>query len=414
MNVYAMIILTALLLDYFLNFVADLLNLQSLRPELPEEFLGVYDAEAYRRSQEYTRVHTYFGLVTSSCMLAITLLFWFAEGFQMLDVLVRQWDLGVIGNGLVYIAILALGRGLIGLPFSLYETFVIEARFGFNKTTLATFVSDMGKGLGLGIVLGGPLLAGLLAFLHYAGELAWLYCWIVTVAFTVFMQWLAPTWIMPLFNKFTPLEPGELKDAILAYARSVHFPVQDISVIDGSRRSGHSNAFFSGFGKHKRIALFDTLVEQHTVPELVAVLAHEIGHYKKRHIVRTLVLNVAHLGVMFYVLSIFLTQPGLFAAFYVQEPSVYVGLLLFGMLYTPVGFFLGMGMQLLSRRHEYEADHFAATTLGESMTMITALKKLAVTNLSNLTPHPFYVFLHYSHPPMLERLRALQRVATVG
>jgi STE24 endopeptidase len=414
MNVYAIIILAALLVNYALNLLADIYNLRALRPLLPQEFAEVYDTEAYRKSQLYTRAQTRFGLLTSTCMLAITLGFWFVGGFQSLDHLVRNWGLGEIGTGLVYIGLLLLGRGLLSLPFSLYDTFVLEARFDFNKTTPATFVTDMLKGLGLAVVLGGPLLAGILAFFTYAGTYAWLYCWLATTVFTLGLQWIAPTWIMPLFNTFTPLEPGALKETILAYARSVDFAVEDISIIDGSRRSGKSNAFFTGFGKHKRIALFDTLVAQHTVPELVAVLAHEIGHYKKRHVLTGMALSIVHMGVMWYLLAVSLTHPGLFAAFYVEQPSVYTGLIFFGLLYTPVALLLSIGMHIISRKHEYEADRFAVETLGSATAMANALKKLAVHNLSNLTPHPLYVFLHYSHPPMLERLRALRQVAVTA
>jgi STE24 endopeptidase len=412
MNVYAVIILATLLLDYTLNLLADLLNLRALRPELPAEFAGVYDADAYRKSQAYTRVQTRFGILTSTCMLAVTLGFWFAGGFQALDVLVRSWHLGLIWTGLAYIGLLMLGKTLLDLPFRVYDTFVIEARFGFNKTTLGTFVTDLLKGLGLAVGLGAPLLAGVLAFFAYAGTHAWLYCWLAMTVVTLGLQWLAPTWLLPLFNTFTPLAQGELKEAILAYARAVNFAVEDVFVIDGSRRSSKSNAFFTGFGKHKRIALFDTLIAGHTVPELVAVLAHEIGHYKKRHILRNTVISIAHMGVMFFLLSVFLSHTGLFQAFYVQQPSVYTGLVFFGMLYAPVELVLSIGMHIVSRKHEYEADRFAVETLAEPAAMAQALKKLSVHNLSNLTPHPFYVFLHYSHPPMLQRVQVIQGAAT--
>ncbi len=412
MNVYAVIVLSTLLLDYTLNLLADFCNLRALRHELPAEFVDVYDAEAYRKSQEYTRVQTRFGILTSTCMLAVTLGFWFAGGFQWLDALVRSWHLGLLWTGLAYIGLLALGKGLLSLPFTLYDTFVIEARFGFNQTTLATFLTDLLKGLGLAVALGGPLLAGVMAFLAYAGPYAWVYCWLALTAFTLGLQWLAPTWIMPLFNTFTPLESGTLKDAILGYARTVNFAVEDVFVIDGSRRSSKSNAFFTGFGKHKRIALFDTLVVGHTVPELVAVLAHEIGHYKMKHVLRSTVLSIVHLGVMFALLSVFLSHTGLFQAFFVQQPSVYAGLVFFGMLYAPCELLLSIGMQMVSRRHEYEADRFAVDTFEEPTALAQALKKLSVHNLANLTPHPLYVFLHYSHPPMLQRLRAIQGAAT--
>jgi STE24 endopeptidase len=408
MNIYALVIVCALLLDYTLNLVANLLNVRALQPDLPPELAELYDNTAYRQSQAYTRVHTRFGILTSTCMLAIILAFWFSGGFYALEQLVRGWQLGQIGTGLAYIGLLMLGRGLLALPFSVYDTFVIEARFGFNTTTPQTFLLDLAKMLALSILLGAPLLAGVLAFLTYAGPYAWAYCWLAMTVFTLFLQWLAPTWLMPLFNTFTPLAQGELRQAIMDYARRVRFAVEDIAIMDGSRRSGKSNAFFTGFGKHKRIALFDTLVEQHTVPELVAVLAHEIGHYKRRHILQHMLLSMVHTGVLFYLLSIFLQHPGLFQAFYVPEPAVHSGLVFFSLLYSPIALLLGLGMQMVSRQHEYEADHYAAATLATAEPLIEALKKLARHNLSNLTPHPLYVFLHYSHPPILARLQALQ------
>jgi STE24 endopeptidase len=411
MNIYAIVILATLLLDYGLNLLADVLNLRALRPELPAAFQDVYDAEAYRKAQAYTRVQTQFGWVTATCTLAVTLGFWFAGGFQALDQFVRGWALGSVWTGLAYIGLLMLGRALLALPFSIYSTFVIEERFGFNRTQPATFVTDICKGLGLAVLLGGPLLAGVLAFLTYAGASAWLYCWSATSVFLLGLQFIAPTWIMPWFNTFQSLQPGALKEALLAYARGVNFPLQDVFVMDGSRRSSKSNAFFTGFGKHKRVALFDTLIEQLTPSELVAVLAHEIGHHKKKHIVQGLVLSILHMGVMFFLLAVFITHQGLFQAFYMQQPSVYAGLIFFGLLYTPLELVLSIGMHLFSRKHEYEADRFAVETLNDPEAMVGALQKLSVQNLSNLTPHPFHVFLNYSHPPLLERLRAIRSIA---
>ncbi len=283
MNIYAIIILCAIALSYTLDLFADILNLKALRSDLPDEFKGVYNAEDYRRSQEYTRVNTRFGFLTSTFELIFTLVFWFTGGFNYLDRIVRGWGLHPIINGLVYIAILVFLRVILSLPFSVYDTFVIEERFGFNKTTPKTFITDLLKALGLSIVIGGPLLAGVLMFFEYAGSYAWLYCWIVTTVVILFLQFIAPTWIMPFFNKFTPLEEGELRGSILRYARSVKFPLENVFVMDGSKRSTKSNAFFTGFGKHKRIALFDTLIEKHSVGELVSILAHEIGHYYYDH-----------------------------------------------------------------------------------------------------------------------------------
>jgi STE24 endopeptidase len=430
MNFYAVIILATLIVSYLIDLFTEVLNLKALRKELPREFEGVYDSGKYRKSQVYTRVRTHFGFITSTFGLAVVLIFWFSGGFNYLDQIVRGWEAGSIWTGLLYIGILVFARAFLSLPFSIYSTFVIEERFGFNKTTLKTFVLDLIKGTALGIVIGGAVLAGVLAFFEYAGNYAWLYCWIATILFSLFMQFIAPTWIMPLFNKFTLLEEGELRSAILSYADSVNFPLKNVFVMDGSKRSTKSNAFFTGFGKNKRIALFDTLsnafftgfgknkrialfdtlVEKHSVKELVAVLAHEIGHYKKKHIWQGTLISVIHTGIVFYLLSIFLSHRGLFEAFYMENMSVYAGLIFFGMLYSPIEMILSIFMQIFSRKNEYEADRFAVETTGEQEDMISALKKLSAHNLSNLTPHPVYVFLNYSHPPVLERIRVIRQV----
>lgn len=408
MNIYALIILIAVTIDFVLDFVSNYLNLKSLSKQLPEEFETVYDEDTYAKSQEYTKVQTKFGLITGAFNLALVLVFWFVGGFNWLDETVRSWGFNELVTGLLYIAILMIARSLINLPFSIYSTFVIEERFGFNKTTPKTFASDLLKGLLLGLLIGTPVLAGILAFFMYAGNLAWLYAWAVLTLFSLAMQYVAPTWIMPIFNKFTPLEEGELRDEIEAYIKKVDFSLKGLFVIDGSRRSNKSNAFFTGFGKNKRVALYDTLIENHSVPELVAVLAHEIGHYKKKHIIKGMVISILQTGVMLFVLSLFLSEEALFDAFYMEQTSVYAGLIFFGMLYAPVDMILSIFMQMLSRKHEYEADAFAAETTGKSEDMISTLKKMSKDNLSNLTPHPFYVFLNYSHPPVLQRIRALR------
>jgi len=407
MNPFFFIILFALLVDYTIGVAANLLNLKSLRSEPPPALEGMYKLEDYRKSQEYIRTNTRFDFVTSTFSLVVLLSFWFTGGFKYLDQIVRSWGFVPILNGLLYIGILLVGYSLLTLPFSIYHTFVIEERFDFNKTTPRTFLVDKIKGLGLAALLGAALLSGILALFEYAGYYAWIYCWIAVTVFSLILQYVAPTWIMPLFNKFTPVESGELKEAILNYARSVDFPIKNVLVMDGSRRSSKSNAFFTGFGHNKRIALFDTLIEKHTVPELVAVLAHEIGHYKKKHILQSTIINILHSGVLFFVLSIFLSSPGLYDAFYIEQQSIYTGILFFGLLYTPLEMVLSVIMNALSRRNEYEADRFAAETIQRPQHLIESLKKLHAGNLSNLTPHPFYVFLNYSHPPLLERIHAI-------
>ena len=411
MNLIAVIILVTIGIDFVLNFWADRLNLQCLRPELPEPFKDVYAPDQYRKSQEYLRVNTRFGWISGSFSAALLLVFWFAGGFPLLDQWVRSWNLGPILSGIMFIGILGLLKATVSLPFSVYATFVIEERFGFNKTTRSTYILDLFKGLMLALLLGTPLLAGILFFFEYAGSYAWLFCWLAITLYMLAVQFIAPTWIMPLFNKFTPLEEGELKSAIMEYAKAIQFPVQNVYVMDGSRRSSKSNAFFTGFGKHKRIALFDTLINQHSDNELLAVLAHEMGHYKKKHILQGLILGIMQTGLMLYLLSLFISYQGLFDAFYMEHLSVYAGLIFFAMLYAPLDFFMGLVLQVVSRKNETAADRFAVETTGDPQAMADALKKLSAHNLNNLTPHPFYVFLNYSHPPVLERIKRLDRIA---
>ena len=409
MNTIAFIILFAFFFDFVLNVLADYLNLSRLRDDLPRDFEGVYDPERYRRSQEYLKDNTRFGWVTATFELIVILAFWFGKGFPLLDEWVRAFNYGPIVCGLIYMAALMLFKSILSLPFSIYHTFVIEERFGFNQTTWTTYILDMLKGLLLSVLLGAPLLSAILAFFEYAGTSAWWLCWMAVTLFMLGVQFVAPTWIMPLFNKFTPLEDGELKSAILSYAGSIKFPIENVYVMDGSKRSSKSNAFFTGFGAHRRIVLFDTLIKQHTTGELVAILAHEMGHYKKRHIIQSLILGILQMGFMLYLLSLFISYPGLFEAFYMPQSSVYAGLIFFAMLYSPLDFFIGLFMQRRSRTNETAADRFSVETTQDSQSMVDALKKLSVHNLSNLLPHPFYVFLNYSHPPVLQRIKALQR-----
>lgn len=409
MNAFSLIILAALVLDFVLRLVANLLNLKALKLELPPALEGVYRPEDYRNSQEYTRAATRLHLAVSTFGLLLLLCFWFAGGFNHLDQIVRSWGFVPIVNGLLYIGILLIAYALLMLPFSIYATFVIEERFGFNRTTPSTFFLDRVKGLALAVLLGIPLLAGILSLFEYSGPYAWLYCWIMITIFSLAIQFVAPTWIMPLFNKFTPMESGELKEAIVKYASSVNFPIKNVFVMDGSKRSSKSNAFFIGFGRNKRIVLFDTLIQKHTIPELVAMLAHEIGHYKKKHILQGMAISILHTALILFLLSVLLGSPGLYEAFYMQQQSIYTGIVFFGLLYTPIELLLSIVMQTVSRKNEYQADRFAAETINEPRNLVDALKKLSATNLSNLTPHPFYVFLNYSHPPLLQRVQAIQK-----
>lgn len=405
------IILSTLTIDFILNTTAEFLNLANIKSTLPDEFNGYYDQDKYETSQVYLKVCTRFGFITSGADLLLFLIFWFCKGFAVLDIWVSSWGLGTVSTGLAYMGILFLLKGIVSLPFSIYSTFVIEERFGFNKTTPLLFIKDLIKSLVISAILGSILMGAILLFLESAGAWAWLICWGVSTLFILAVQYIVPTWIMPLFNKFTPLQEGELKQAILRYADTIKFPVSNIFVMDGSKRSTKANAFFTGFGKNRRIALYDTLIKEHSTQELLAVIAHEMGHYKKKHIQKRLVTAVLQMGFIFFLISIFISYQGLFDAFFMPEKSIYAGLIFFSMLYSPIEMFSSIVMQYFSRKDEYEADQFAVDTTGEKQSMISALKKLSVQNLSNLHPHPFYVLLNYSHPPILERLKAINSIS---
>ncbi|MCF8056213.1 MAG: M48 family metallopeptidase [Desulfocapsa sp.] len=411
MNPYLIFILTVLILGYLLNQIVTILELRSLGLELPPEFSDVYSQEKYRQSQQYTRATSRFSQVHDTFMLAVTVTFILAAGFNRVDLMARSFGLGAIATGLLFTGILILLSSLIGLPFTIYSTFVIEERFGFNKTTVKTFVLDLLKAVVLAICIGGPLLAAILWFFQATGNLAWLYCWLAVTVFTLIMQFLAPVLIMPLFNKFTPLEEGELKGSITDYAQAQQFAIKGIYTMDGSKRSTRLNAFFTGFGRFRRIVFFDTLISKLDIGEIVAVLAHEMGHFKHKHIFKMMGASILQMGIMFFILSLFLGNRQLFAAFGMEHISIYGGLIFFGFLYAPVSTLLSIFFNLFSRKHEYEADRWAVTTTGRGQELISGLKKLSLHNLSNLTPHPFNVFLNYSHPPVLQRIRAIEKLS---
>lgn len=408
MNPYLVVILAAILAAFVLENLSRLLNARALSPELPPEFRDVYDPQEYRRSQEYTRANqklvTVSEWIETPLLLAAILLGW----FNVLDQWLRGFGLPETVTGLLFIGALGLVSSLVSLPFQVYDTFVVEERFGFNRTTPATFVKDRLKGLALSLAIGAPLLAALLWFFQALGGWAWLAAWALTTLVTLVLAAIGPTLILPLFNKFTPLESGSLRERIEEYAHRQGFDLSGIFVMDGSKRSSKSNAFFTGLGKRRRIALFDTLVARHDEDEIVAVLAHEVGHSKLGHIKRGLALSILKTGLLFGLMQVFIGSPDLFAAFGMERMSVYAGLVFFVILYTPVSLVLSVLSGLLSRRHERQADRFAARTTGMPGALARALKRLGADNLSNLTPHPLHVFLHYSHPPVLERVRRLE------
>ena len=411
MNIYLLIILSALIGEFLLRTLVRVLNLKALDPGLPNEFQGYYDEEKYARSQEYTRVNTRFAFFTTSFDLIVILVFILFGGFNFVDQIIRGFGLSTLPSGLAFFGILFFASDLISTPFSLYQNFVIEEDFGFNKMTLKTFILDKLKGYLLTLALGGVFLTAILFFFEKTGEYGWLYAWGIIGLFMILIQPLFTLVIAPMFNKFTPLEKGELRTAIENYAQKVGFPLSRIDVMDGSKRSAKSNAYFSGFGKQKRIALFDTLLEKHSNDEMVAILAHEVGHYKKHHIKVGILISILHTGLLFWLLSIFIDNLGLFEAFKMKEISVYGGLTFFMILYSPVELVLSVIMNAVSRRNEFQADAYSARTTEKSEHLISGLKNLSVSNLGNLTPHSLSVLLDHSHPPVLERITALKKIA---
>lgn len=411
MNIYLMIILFILIGNYLLDIVLETLNVRHVKTELPKEFVGYYDAEKYKKAQNYLKENTRFGIITDTITTPILLVFILLGGFNFVDQIARNFQFGSILTGLIFAGILMFASQIISIPFSIYSTFVIEEKYGFNRTTVKTFILDILKSWLLTVIIGGSIFLVILWFFNKAGDWAWVYCWIAVVLFQIILTFIAPIVIMPLFNKFFPLEDGELKTGIENYAKSQHFKMKGVFKMDASKRSTKSNAFFTGFGKFRRIVLFDTLIKKHTVDELVSVLAHEMGHYKKKHILKSILISIITTGLMFFILSLFINNQGLFSAFKMQHTSIYASLFFFAFLYTPINMVISIFSNILSRKHEYEADTYAVTTYGKPESMISALKKLTVDNLSNLTPHPLKVFLNYSHPPVLERIQSMRRMS---
>ncbi len=411
MNPYLIFIIVVIVGSYLANLAVTVMNLKAMDPELPEEFHGIFDREKYARSQNYTRETSKLDLTAGAVSTIITIIFILAGGFNLVDGIARSAGMGTIYTGLVFTGIIFLLSTMMELPFSIYSTFVIEEKFGFNRTDIKTFLSDLFKTTLLTLILGGMVLAGVLWFFETGGPYAWLWCWGGVFSFMFLMQFLAPVIIMPLFNKFTPLEEGELRQAIEDYADRENFRMQGIYTMDGSKRSTKLNAFFTGVGRFRRIVFYDTLIEKLDIPEIVAVLAHEMGHFRLKHVYKMLVASALQTGIMFWMLSFFLDNEGLFQAFGMEHISIYAGIVFFGFLFTPVSMFVMIIFNIFSRRHEYEADAYAAKSSGLAMELVSALRKLSAENLSNLTPHPLYVFLNYSHPPVLERIRRLRAMA---
>ena len=406
MNTLFLMIVVILLADFTFGKILDFLNLKNLSPEIPKGAEGIYDPEKYKKSQEYYKVNHNFSMLTSSITLVAMLLMLFLNGFAFADSFVRQYTQNPILMALLFFGILGFASDILGMPFSLYQTFVIEEKFGFNKTSVKTFILDKLKGYLLAAIVGGGLFALIIWIYQSTGTYFWLFAWAVISFFTIFITMFYTTFLVPIFNKLTPLPEGELRTAIEAYCKKVDFKLNNLFVIDGSKRSAKANAYFSGLGAKKTIVLYDTLIEKHSTEELVAVLAHEVGHYKKKHTLTGTIQGVIQTGVMLFIMSLFLGNPELSKALGANASSFHLDILVFGMLYSPLSEILGIISNIISREHEFEADAYAKETYSGTA-LQTALKKLSVDNLSNLKPHPAYVFVHYSHPPVLERLKAL-------
>ena len=405
------IVIGALIVEYLLSTISAILNVNSITEELPSQFIDVYDREKYARSQAYLKAKTRFGLLSSTFGLSFILVVIHLGLFGYLDGFVREQTNNPILAGLLFFAIIFIINDLITMPFSIYSTFVIEQKFEFNRTTPGTYLVDKLKGYLVTTLLGGIVLGTILFFFDYYGPSGWWIAWLAIALFMVAIQPLFVHIIAPIFNKFTPLEKGGLRSAIEAYAEKVKFPLTRIDVMDGSRRSSHSNAYFSGFGKSKRVALFDTLLTQHNTEEIVSVVAHEVGHYKKKHIILGTILSVLETGIMLFVFRFIMSDPDLFLVFGVEKVSVYAGLIFFGLLYAPVNLITSLFTSALSRHNEYQADRYAFDTTGNKQALISMLKGLAANNLSHLTPHPLTVFLSYSHPPVTKRIEAIALLA---
>ena len=409
------LILVSLFCLWKLELAATLMNLKAFPTRVPDALADWMDAEKLDRARNYLRVNARFGTLQATFSLVVLIGFWAFGGFQWLDQLARSFSSNNVVAGLIFLGLLFLGQSLLSLPFGYYDTFVIEEKFGFNRSTRATFWLDRVKGLLLAAILGLPLAAGVL-WIFTNIENAWLWAWLLVTAFQLIVTYLAPTYIMPLFNKFTPMPEGELKQEIAALGEKCGFPLAEVFVMDGSKRSSKANAFFTGLGKRKKIALFDTLIEKSTRPELMAILAHEIGHFRCGHIKQRLAVGILQMGAVFFLLGLAVAPDGkfsrlLFDAFGVVVISPHVGLVLFSILLEPVGKLLGVMANAWSRRHEFEADAYAAKSIGGGQPLADALKKLSSDHLSHPCPAKLRVMLDYSHPPLIQRLEALVKAS---
>jgi STE24 endopeptidase len=406
-NLIFYIIIFIPLAGYLTERYLNRLNSKMWSPSLPEKLKGICDEEEYSKSQLYQKANEDLALVSSTFNIIVIITMIAAGGFAFIDSVIRDFSSHMVLISLLFFGIIGLASDLINIPFSFYDSFVIEKKFGFNTMTIRTFITDHIKSWFIAILIGVPVLGLITWFYYRTGHSFWIYAWLLIAAFSVFMNLFYSELIVPLFNKQTPLESGSLRDKIEKFALKTGFILRDVYVIDGSKRSTKANAYFSGFGPKKRIVLFDTLLKELSEDEIVAVLAHEIGHYKKKHILKSLIASLLLTGLMLFLFSLVVDNPLLSNAMGMEGASFHIGLIVFGILYSPLSLVIGLISNYISRQNEFEADEFAGKNFSPSE-LASALKKLSVKNLSNMVPHPAYVFFHYSHPPLLKRLERLE------
>lgn len=406
-NTIFWIIIVIIVFDFLFEKFLDYLNIKNLKDELPIELKDIYDSEKYKKSQQYERISTKFSLITSLFSLFIILVMLFGGGFTFLDEFVREVSDNIYLKTLLFFGIMGIAFDIVSIPFQIYGTFVIEEKFGFNKTTMKTFILDKLKSWAISILIGGGLLSFILWAWLSMGELFLPIVFVGLSLFMIFMAMFYTQLIVPLFNKLTPLEQGGLREKIEDFAIKTGFKLKNVFVVDGSKRSTKANAYFSGLGPRKMIVLYDTLINDLNEDEIVSVLAHEVGHYKYKHIYKGLAMSLLQSALMLFLLSIVLKYPELSMSIGGIDASFYMGIIAFGLLYSPLSFVTGIVSNIFTRKYEYEADAYAKTN-ANAEDLINALKRLSVNNLSNLTPHKLYVFFNYSHPTLLQRESAMK------
>ncbi|MFM7015597.1 MAG: M48 family metallopeptidase [Bacteroidota bacterium] len=408
MNDVFVSIVAIITISFVLEQVMQYLNGKSWSGKVPEKLQDLYNGEEYTKAQNYDFEKKKLSRIGSIVGFLITMTFLFFGVFNKLYEWSGQYTQDLIGHTLLFFGMYGFLMDILNTPLSLYSIFVIEEKYGFNRTTVKTFLLDKLKGYLLGGLIGGSLLGMFIVFYQVAGTNFWWIAWLSISGFTLLLSMFYASIILPLFNKLTPLPEGELRTALINYCNKVNFPVTDLFVMDGSKRSAKANAFFSGLGPKKKIVLFDTLIEKHTVNELVAVMAHEVGHYKRKHTYKMTIISILHTGLMMFLLGQFINSPALSLSLGSHSAVIALGMIGFFMLYSPVSILLSIVTNLLSRKHEYEADNFAKETFG-GIPLMNALKKLSKDNLTNLTPHPAFVFMYYSHPTLLQRINNLEK-----